>query len=601
MSSAKNKLAHRQASLTFDSTTINVRRKSLVKQNSEDLGMLNSDFRITVNSKIGTQQKNFPPPKIAWEDDGRVQEPIIAKRCPENRKPPRSLKRQSSMDQDSILSCKEDIINKLRLLLKDEKEIPEKQNINIFLNQNPKHHKHDESNQFFEDPPTKQEASKVKYNSESTSVPSLFQFRNNPLKKLEPKKYPHDHHQDKPKDPPNIIVPQILEEEPKPETKPSITDNSQPINNIIIRPSTAKSRREMFGQRTNSAFHSVVAREGSNQRPPLQRSSSAPIRPEHAKSKFLATKRKLKTVKKKDAKSSKKNGNDNSLNMDCTNINNSTAKNGADIITMVSLVSPASSDIEEISEIQEEECKSRTSSPKKILSNARKEEIVHKTPSLRRIVKQVSFQQSSIHAIRSFSAGFPGRKNSMVTSMMLGGSLKRASTVHKKPEKGITNTSTSDDEERVPKRRLLRSQSAHMEVVGLEDDEQEKKKISEHEDRLEGPTEVCNIPANKEEETVKIYDLEEIETTSPPEPKAIEQNSANTESQDGQQFFTPKEKECWTLYQKMSGKGVNVNYDTLLRGMLTPTEYRNRRQSLAAMASLAEESEESVDKVEAPN
>lgn len=35
-----------------------------------------------------------------------------------------------------------------------------------------------------------------------------------------------------------------------------------------------------------------------------------------------------------------------------------------------------------------------------------------------------------------------------------------------------------------------------------------------------------------------------------------------------------KERECWKLFQKMTTKGISVSYDTILRGMLTPTEMR---------------------------
>lgn len=35
-----------------------------------------------------------------------------------------------------------------------------------------------------------------------------------------------------------------------------------------------------------------------------------------------------------------------------------------------------------------------------------------------------------------------------------------------------------------------------------------------------------------------------------------------------------KEKECWILFQKMVNKGISVSYETILRGMLTPTEVR---------------------------
>lgn len=35
-----------------------------------------------------------------------------------------------------------------------------------------------------------------------------------------------------------------------------------------------------------------------------------------------------------------------------------------------------------------------------------------------------------------------------------------------------------------------------------------------------------------------------------------------------------KEKECWILFQKMINKGISVSYETIMRGMLTPTEVR---------------------------
>ncbi|XP_035725466.1 uncharacterized protein LOC118443095 isoform X1 [Vespa mandarinia] len=44
------------------------------------------------------------------------------------------------------------------------------------------------------------------------------------------------------------------------------------------------------------------------------------------------------------------------------------------------------------------------------------------------------------------------------------------------------------------------------------------------------------------------------------------------------QFQTRKEKDCWHLYKRMCDKGVNVSFDTVLRGMLTPTEYRLRQK-----------------------
>ncbi|XP_050441359.1 uncharacterized protein LOC126846178 [Adelges cooleyi] len=50
---------------------------------------------------------------------------------------------------------------------------------------------------------------------------------------------------------------------------------------------------------------------------------------------------------------------------------------------------------------------------------------------------------------------------------------------------------------------------------------------------------------------------------------------------DGQPLLqSDKEKECWALFKKMTDKGVSVTFDTILRGMLTPTEYRLRKSEL---------------------
>ena len=47
-------------------------------------------------------------------------------------------------------------------------------------------------------------------------------------------------------------------------------------------------------------------------------------------------------------------------------------------------------------------------------------------------------------------------------------------------------------------------------------------------------------------------------------------------------FDNPKEKQCYDMYRKMNKKGVAISFDTILRGMLTPTEYRLRRKSSLA-------------------
>lgn len=55
-----------------------------------------------------------------------------------------------------------------------------------------------------------------------------------------------------------------------------------------------------------------------------------------------------------------------------------------------------------------------------------------------------------------------------------------------------------------------------------------------------------------------------------------------------------KEKECWLLFQKMVKKGISVSYETILRGMLTPSEVRvaqkKQREITERQASLDLES-----------
>lgn len=54
-----------------------------------------------------------------------------------------------------------------------------------------------------------------------------------------------------------------------------------------------------------------------------------------------------------------------------------------------------------------------------------------------------------------------------------------------------------------------------------------------------------------------------------------------------------KERECWKLFQKMSTKGVHITYDTILRGMLTPTEFRQlqKQRELEEAKTLKEAAE----------
>lgn len=68
----------------------------------------------------------------------------------------------------------------------------------------------------------------------------------------------------------------------------------------------------------------------------------------------------------------------------------------------------------------------------------------------------VSFQQSSIHAVRSFSASFPARRGSVATTLMLGNNATS--------QKNKTCIDPTDNNDRGPKRRLLRTKSVPLAI-----------------------------------------------------------------------------------------------------------------------------------------
>ncbi|XP_016928106.3 uncharacterized protein [Drosophila suzukii] len=91
-----------------------------------------------------------------------------------------------------------------------------------------------------------------------------------------------------------------------------------------------------------------------------------------------------------------------------------------------------------------------------------------------------------------------------------------------------------------------------------------------------------------------------VATLSPDEAKKENNNNAaNCEEQPPQPDHnypayvrSLKERECWKLHQKMGAKGVSVSYETVLRGMLTPTEFRHfQRQREQEEARVLEEAE----------
>lgn len=87
--------------------------------------------------------------------------------------------------------------------------------------------------------------------------------------------------------------------------------------------------------------------------------------------------------------------------------------------------------------------------------------------------------------------------------------------------------------------------------------------------------------------------------TSPESDKQETQTSTQSPNKNEKSFpenvQTAKERECYRLYQKMSSMGLNVSFDTVLRGMLTPTELRviqkKKESELARQATIEREQE----------
>uniref|UniRef100_A0AAG5D6V3 Uncharacterized protein n=1 Tax=Anopheles atroparvus TaxID=41427 RepID=A0AAG5D6V3_ANOAO len=65
-----------------------------------------------------------------------------------------------------------------------------------------------------------------------------------------------------------------------------------------------------------------------------------------------------------------------------------------------------------------------------------------------------------------------------------------------------------------------------------------------------------------------------LSTTSTNKPEANKATAGVGSTATNGDLQTPKEQECYRLFLKMSKKGLAVSYDTILRGMLTPTELR---------------------------
>lgn len=359
--------AFRQLSLSSETCE---RRKTFKKQLSEDIPDWfdhEPNLKFSLNTKTRKTYCERPQPvRIAWDDntaDLKGEDVVIVKKIPEMRRNPVSkLTRHASLEKDSILSSSKSFNAEIESI--KEKEKP---NLQIFLAQNVELDSKEESDR---------KSFKPKFIPPlivAENTKSLFSIRktkSSPREKL--KTEPLDS-----------------------ERSNDVELNPKPIDNIIIKPSSAASKRELFKKRTNSAFN-VTVKEKASFRPPLTRSLSAPHKTDQNKSKFLATKRKVKNFKRTHTKTTTA-PDDSETDKENPLSSRRVGTIGADIVTMVSLVSPAGSDNEDNIEEEKEQAKiklkTHQASTKTVQSGGKEETELPKNTTLKKIVKQGGYSR----------------------------------------------------------------------------------------------------------------------------------------------------------------------------------------------------------------
>lgn len=366
--------------------------------------------------------------RLAWGDNcdssqkqaliktKQITESVEIKKCTEHKRPTTAkLRTQKSLDRDSILYTRQELAERLRQAWIDREQ--NKQNLDIFLTHNAhekqEDHNENESNQVDEENTTCTSSNNnaqtindnnickpkkhVLMRSETIDVPSNFISKQRNLDV----KIPIDHEASNQKDviedkrPVNtefdqIKVKRINSAVPKLIKQTSLNiDSSNQNNNLNVKPSSGMSRREAFQKRNNSAFNGSLCLEKSP-KPPLTRTLSIPTKSDVSKPLFISTKRKLKTIKKRDRESCEILDEEAPVDkIQSKREARCKSAPGGDIVTMVSLVSPAGSDVEDA--VEKTEAKSRLPSPEKLVKDKNAESV--KTIISRKPVKQGKFNK----------------------------------------------------------------------------------------------------------------------------------------------------------------------------------------------------------------
>ncbi|XP_073845631.1 uncharacterized protein isoform X2 [Musca autumnalis] len=298
-------------------------------------------------------------------------------------------------------------------------------------------------------------------------------------------------------------------------------------------------------------------------RPPLVRAMSAPVRSidDNSKGSFLANNKRKSRRRKLNTRAitCDRDSSSSSTTTHLTNVSNlnldsksSTANKkilqrsrsvAPDVITLVSLISSEGSDSEKEDYCSSTPSTSDSSSP------------TRRAPSLRKSGKSVSFQENYPPTFQFASKEY--------SHMLRRGSIAPLAARIKSnrpptaPPGSIFHTTNSS------------SATNKSSTKDMNDETDVIVQIDENKNN-------ANITTSPTTDNLKKSNKDEITYKFPDYVRSI------------------KERECWKLFQKMSAKGVNITYDTILRGMLTPTEFRQlqKQREMEEAKALLRENEE---------
>ncbi|XP_055607493.1 AF4/FMR2 family member lilli-like isoform X2 [Uranotaenia lowii] len=363
--------------------------------------------------------------------------------------------------------------------------------------------------------------------------------------------------------------------------------------------STQSGRSSSLAQR-RAQFHAnrQYTLTTSDRRPPLVRAMSAPIRPVDDNSKFLqSSKKKLRKKRALRERDELYECDEDDFDEDTLRnnaVNNGNGKNhpaalppgsrarsvlgtttttttACDIETLVSLLSSGGSDSE-----KEDTVPPDLDGPNAIGTSALK----CKAPMLKKSGKSVSFQESDLKPPVSLNRDYypTGQHRKPPSLQPIANRIRRSQQ--------LANTLSAFQRKEIKKSPSEESKS----------DEDKDHPSSGSDDPIpKEKSSTTSTPSNNSTTTTKPSNGSSTVSGQQKQQQNGSTDLSTTTTGDGQ---TPKERECYRLFQKMATKGLSVSYDTILRGMLTPTELRVLQKQRSKLEKQQESSRQNSSETE---